>query len=129
MRRRDFIKVVAGSAASWPLAVRAQQPEKVRRIGVLMTPAENDSDAGSGIAAFPQGLHEIGWTEGRNLQIDYRWGGGDIDRIRASAKELIELSPDVIVAHSTPPVKALLQGTRSIPIMFLTVTDPLSQGL
>jgi putative tryptophan/tyrosine transport system substrate-binding protein len=86
MRRRDFIKGITGSAAVWPLAAGAQQVEKVRRIGVLMTPAENDSDAGLGIAAFRQGLHELGWSEGRNLQIDYRWGGGDIDRIRAFAK-------------------------------------------
>jgi len=127
--RRQFLSAFGGAVANWPLAVDAQQPERVRRIGVLMTPAENDSDAGSGIAAFRQGLHELGWSEDRNLQIDYRWGGGDIDRIRAFAKELIELSPDIIVAHSTPPVKALLQGTRSIPIVFLTVTDPLSQGL
>jgi putative tryptophan/tyrosine transport system substrate-binding protein len=104
--RRLFLSAFGG-AANWPLAVHAQQPERVRRIGVLMTPAENDADAGSGIAAFRQELHERGWSEGRNLQIDYRWGG----------------------AHSTPPVKALLQGTRSIPIVFLTVTDPLSQGL
>jgi putative ABC transport system substrate-binding protein len=82
-----------------------------------------------GIAAFRQGLRDLGWSEGRDLRIDYRWGGGDIDRIRAFAKELIELSPDIIVAHSTPPVVALRERTRSIPIVFLTVTDPLSQGL
>jgi ABC-type uncharacterized transport system substrate-binding protein len=129
MQRRKFIKLIAGATTAWPLAARAQQHERMRRIGMLMTPAENDPAVRSGIAAFRQGLHELGWSEDRNLQIDYRWGGGDHDRIRAFAKELIELSPDIIVAHSTPPVVALHRGTSSIPIVFLTVTDPLSQGL
>jgi putative tryptophan/tyrosine transport system substrate-binding protein len=129
IRRRQLLSAFAGAVANWPFAVDAQQSERLRRIGVLMTPAENDPAATSGIAAFRQSLQELGWSEGRNVHIDYRWGGGNIDRIRAGAKELIELSPDVIVAHSTPPVKALVQGTRSIPIVFLTVTDPLGQGL
>jgi putative tryptophan/tyrosine transport system substrate-binding protein len=129
VERRQFFYVLGGAVANWPLALHAQQTEKLRRIGVLMTPAENDPAAVSGIAAFRQGLQELGWSEGRNVHIDYRWGGGDIDRIRAGAKDLIELSPDVIVAHSTPPVKALVQQTHSIPIVFLTVTDPLGQGL
>jgi putative tryptophan/tyrosine transport system substrate-binding protein len=127
--RRQFISALGGVSLAWPLAARAQQGERMRRIGMLMTPAENDPAVRSGIAAFRQGPHELGWSEGRNLQIDYRWGGGDLDRIKAFAKELIELSPDVIVAHSTPPVVALHRGTSSIPIVFLTVTDPLSQGL
>ena len=127
--RRKFISALGGATIAWPLAARGQQGERMRRIGMLMTPAENDPAASSGVAAFRQGLHELGWSERRNLQIDYRWGGGDIDRIRTFAKELIELSPDIVVAHSTPPVKALLQQTHSIPIVFLTVTDPLSQGL
>jgi putative tryptophan/tyrosine transport system substrate-binding protein len=129
MRRRDFIKVIAGSMAMGPLPALAQSAYRMRRIGMLMAPAENDPDILSGIAVFRQGLHELGWSEGRNLQIDYRWGAGDVDRIRAFAKELIELSPDIIVAHSTPSVVALHQRTSSIPIVFLTVTDPLSQGL
>jgi putative ABC transport system substrate-binding protein len=129
MRRRRFITLLGGAAVTWPVTVRAQQPERMWRVGVLMAPAENDPDARSGIAAFRQGLHELGWNEGRNLRIDYRWGGGDVDLIRAFAKELIELSPDVVVGHSTPSVVALRQETHSIPIVFLTVTDPLGQGL
>jgi putative tryptophan/tyrosine transport system substrate-binding protein len=128
MRRRDFIKVIAGSLVGWSLATRAEQAERMRRIGVLMTPAENDPDARSGIEVFRQGLHELGWSEGRNLQIDYRWGGGDFGRIKVFAKELIDLSPDVLVGHSTPSVVALRQKTHSIPIVFLTVTDPVGQG-
>jgi len=125
--RREFIAVLGGATA-WPLSARAQQPERMRRIGVLMTPAENDPDARSGVEVFRQGLHELGWSEGRNLQIDYRWGGGDVGRIKVFAKELVDLSPDVIVGHSTPSVVALRQETRSIPIVFLTVTDPVGQG-
>jgi putative tryptophan/tyrosine transport system substrate-binding protein len=126
--RRKFIAALSGTAFAWPLAARAQQGERMRRIGVLMSPAENDPDARSGIEVFRQGLHELGWSEGRNLQIDYRWGGGDVGRIKVFAKELIDLSPDVIVGHSTPSVVALRQETRSIPIVFLTVTDPVGQG-
>jgi putative tryptophan/tyrosine transport system substrate-binding protein len=126
--RRKFIAALGGTAFAWPLAARAQQGERMRRIGVLMSPAENDPDARSGVAVFRQGLHGLGWSEGRNLQIDYRWGGGDVSRIKAFAKELIDLSPDVIVGHSTPSVAALRQETRSIPIVFLTVTDPVGQG-
>ena len=126
--RRKFIAALGGTAFVWPFAARAQQPERMRRIGVLMTPAENDPDARSGVEAFRQGLHELGWSEGRNLQIDFRWGGGDVGRIKVFAKELINLLPDVIVGHSTPSVVALRQETRSIPIVFLTVTDPVGQG-
>ena len=127
--RRKFIAAFGGAAFARPLGAHAQQPDRMRRIGVLMTPAENDPDARSGVAIFRQGLHELGWSEGRNLQIDYRWGGGDVGRIKVFAKELIDLSPDVIVGHSTPSVVALRQETRSIPIVFLTVTDPVGQGL
>jgi putative tryptophan/tyrosine transport system substrate-binding protein len=125
--RRKFIATLSGTAFAWPLAARAQG-ERMRRIGVLMTPAENDPDARSGVEVFRQGLHELGWSEGRNLQIDYRWGGGDVGRIKVFAKELIDLSPDVIVGHTTPSVVALRQETHSIPIVFLTVTDPVGQG-
>ena len=125
--RRKFIAALSGTAFAWPLAARAQG-ERMRRIGVLMTAAEDDPDARSGVAVFRQGLHELGWSEGRNLQIDYRWGGGDVGRIKVFAKELIDLSPDVIVGHTTPSVVALRQETRSIPIVFLTVTDPVGQG-
>jgi putative tryptophan/tyrosine transport system substrate-binding protein len=128
MRRRDFIKLIAGSVVGWPLATRAQQAERMRRIGVLMMVAENDPDARSGVEVFRQGLHELGWSEGHNLQIDYRWGGGDLGRIKVFAKELVDLSPDVIVGHSTPSLVALRHETHSIPIVFLSVTDPVGQG-
>ena len=125
--RRKFIAALSGAAFAWPLAARAQG-ERMRRIGVLMNAAENDPDARSGVEVFRRGLHELGWSEGRNLQIDYRWGGGDVGRIKIFAKELVDLSPDVIVGHTTPSVVALRQETRSIPIVFLTVTDPVGQG-
>ena len=129
VKRREFITLLGGAAALLPLAARAQQPERVRRIGVLMAVAESDADVRSGVALFQQSLQELGWKDGRNIRIDYRWGDADADRIQALAKELVVLQPDVLVAHSTPSAKGLLQATRSIPIVFLTVTDPLGQGL
>jgi ABC-type uncharacterized transport system substrate-binding protein len=130
MRRRDFIRGMGGSVATiWPLAARAQQPNRMRRVGVLMAVAKSDADARKGIAIFQQELQELGWTDGQNVRIDYRWGDADPDRIQALAKELVELHPDVLVGHSTPSAKGLLKQTRSIPIVFLTVTDPLGQGL
>ena len=127
--RREFITLLGGAAAAWPLVARAQQPERVRRIGVLMAVAESDADVRSGVALFQQSLQELGWKDGRNIRIDYRWGDAGADRIQALAKELVGLQPDMLVAHSTPSAKGLLQATRSIPIVFLTVTDPLGQGL
>jgi putative tryptophan/tyrosine transport system substrate-binding protein len=129
VKRREFITLLGGAAAAWPLAARGQQAERVRRVGVLMAVAESDADVRSGVALFQQRLQELGWNDGRNIRIDYRWGDADADRIQALAKELVGLQPDVLVAHSTPSAKGLLQATRSIPIVFLTVTDPLSQGL
>jgi putative tryptophan/tyrosine transport system substrate-binding protein len=129
MRRRDFIKVVAGLAAVWPFEARAQQPDRMRRVGVLMAVAESDADVRKGIAIFQQQLRELGWRDNQNIRIDYRWGAADPGRILALAKELVELHPDVLVGHSTPSAKGLLNQTRSIPIVFLTVTDPLGQGL
>src|SRR5260370_19325586 len=128
MNRREFITLL-GSVASWPLAARAKQSQRIRRVGLLMADAERDVDVRSGVAIFQQSLQELGWTDGRNLRIDYRWGDADAVRIQALAKELVGLRPDVLVAHSTPSAKGLLQATRSIPIVFLTVTDPLGQGL
>ena len=128
MKRREFITLIGGAAA-WPVAARAQQSQRVRRVGVLMAVAESDTDVRSGVTIFQQSLQELGWTDGRNIRIDYRWGDADADRIHALAKELVGLQPDVLVAHSTPSAKGLLQATRSIPIVFLTVTDPLGQGL
>jgi putative ABC transport system substrate-binding protein len=126
MRRREFITLVGGSAVAWPLALRAQQSEQMRRIGVLMPFAKDNPDAQARITAFLQELHKLGWTEGRNLQIEYRWGSGDLQK---AAAELVALSPDVILASTTPAVAALQQATRSVPIVFANVADPVSGGL
>jgi putative ABC transport system substrate-binding protein len=129
MKRREFITLLGGAAVC-PLAARAQQQsQRIRRVGVLMAVAESDADVRAGVAIFQQSLQELGWSDGRNIRIDYRWGDADADRIQALAKELVGLQPDVLVAHSTPSAKSLLQATRSTPIVFLTVTDPLGQGL
>jgi putative tryptophan/tyrosine transport system substrate-binding protein len=129
MQRREFITLLGGAAAAWPLAARAQQTDRVRRVGVLINLSENDLEAQRLVTAFREGLAQLGWADGRNLRIDYRWAGGDVDRIRAFATELVELSPDVIVGYATPSVVALQQETRSIPIVFVSVTDPVGQGL
>jgi ABC-type uncharacterized transport system substrate-binding protein len=128
MRRREFITLLGGAGA-WPVAARAQQAERMRRIGVLMNLSESDLEAQRLVTAFRESLTQLGWTDGRNLRIDYRWAGGDVSRIRAFAKELVELSPDIMVGYATPSVVALQQETRSIPIVFLSVTDPVGQGL
>jgi putative ABC transport system substrate-binding protein len=103
MRRREFIVLLSGAAASWPLTVRAQQPERVRRLGILMAVAESDADARKGIGILQQRLQQLGWKDGNNLRIDYRWGNADADRIQTFAKELVDLEPDVLVGHSRLP--------------------------
>jgi putative tryptophan/tyrosine transport system substrate-binding protein len=129
MRRRDFINVLSATAAAWPLAVRAQQPTGMRRVGVLLNLSENDVESQRLVTAFRRELAQLGWTDGRNLRVDYRWAGGDVVRIRAFARELVQLSPDIVLGYATPSVVALQQETRSIPIVFLSVTDPVGQGL
>jgi putative tryptophan/tyrosine transport system substrate-binding protein len=129
MRRREFMTLLGGAATTWPLAARAQQPAGIRRVGVLMNLSENDLEAQRLVTAFREGLAQLGWVDGRNLRMDYRWASGDVGRIRAFAKELVELSPDIIVGYATPSVVALQQETRSVPIVFLSVTDPVGQGL
>jgi len=124
MRRREFITLV-GAGALWPLALHAQQSGQMRRIGVLMPFAKDNSDAQARVMGFLQGLQTLGWTEGRNLQIEYRWGSGDLQK---AAAELVALSPDVIFASSTAAVAALQQATRSVPIIFANVADPVSGG-
>jgi putative tryptophan/tyrosine transport system substrate-binding protein len=124
MRRRDFIQGMVGSAIAWPLAAHAQQPDRMRRIGVLMGFPESDSLARSYIATFREGLQKLGWTDGRNVRIDTRWAAFDAESRQRFAKELIALQPDVILSHTTPTTAALLQETRTIPIIFATVTDP-----
>jgi putative ABC transport system substrate-binding protein len=122
--RRRFISALGGVAAAWPLAARAQQTERVRRIGVLISGSENDPEYQAALASFREALQPLGWTEGRNVQIDTRWAADDPALRRAFAKELVALQPDVIVVRATPVLAALLQETRTIPIVFVTVSDP-----
>src|SRR5262245_5597692 len=130
MKRREFIALVGGgAAAAWPLAARAQQSGAMRRIGVLTNRAADDPEVQTRYAAFLQGLQEAGWAVGRNMRIDVRWSGGDAGRIRAFAQELIALAPDVILATNTPTVIALQQVTRTVPIVFATVGDPVGAGV
>jgi len=126
IRRREFITLIGGAAAAWPLAARAQQPERMRRIGVLM--GVEDPQNRLRIEAFVQRLRQLGWIEGRNVQIDYRWGVGDADRIRRSAAELVALAPDVMLTSGSATLGALLQATRAVPIVFATVADPVGAG-
>jgi ABC-type uncharacterized transport system substrate-binding protein len=127
VRRRDFIKVIAGSAVGWPLAARAQQ--RMRRIGVLMSLASDDQEGQARLAAFVQGLRDLGLTEGRDVRIDIRWGIGNADDARKYAAELVALAPDVILASGGTVVGALLQATRTVPIVFTQTADPVGGGL
>jgi len=129
MRRRTFITLLGGAATAWPLAAGAQQPERVGRIGVLMAYAQNDREYQSYLAAFREELQKLGWTEGRNVQIDYRWAALDPELMRRFARELIALQPDVILSSSSPTTASLLQETRSIPIIFANIADPVGSGL
>jgi putative ABC transport system substrate-binding protein len=128
MKRRTFITLLGGAAA-WPLAARAQQPERVRRIGVLMNIAADDADAPTRIAAFAQGLQELGWTIGRNLRIEYRWSAGEADRIRRYAAEIAAFSPDVIIAAGGAHAAAVQRAAPAVPVVFLSVNDPVAAGL
>jgi putative tryptophan/tyrosine transport system substrate-binding protein len=128
MKRREFIALLGGWVATWPLGAGAQHAQHVRRIGFLLGLAENDPEVRARVAAFREGLEALGWTETRNIRIDYRFAGGDPDRVRAYAAELVASAPDLIVAQSTPVVAALKQATRNIPIVFAVVNDPVGQG-
>jgi putative ABC transport system substrate-binding protein len=128
MRRRDVIALLVGAAAGWPLASRAQQPDQMRLIGVLMAYVESDSTAQSWLAAFRAALAKLGWTDGSNLRIELRWSGADADRMRALAKELIDLRPNAIFGVTTPAIGALARETKTIPIVFAGVTDPIGSG-
>ena len=127
MKRREFISLVGGTAAVWPLAARAQ-PERMRRIGVLMNLTADDPEASGRVTAFAQGLQQLGWTDGHNVRIDYRWGAIDADRSRRPAAELIALAPDVVLAVAAPAVVALQQTARTLPMVFVNVVDPVSAG-
>jgi ABC transporter substrate binding protein len=128
MRRREFLTLLGGTAASWPLAARGQQPERVRRIGVLMSSAADDPETPARVTVIAQGLQELGWTVGRNVRIDYRWGAGDIELFRKYAAELVALKPDVILATAGSIVGALQQESRTVPIVFVTTVDPVGGG-
>jgi ABC-type uncharacterized transport system substrate-binding protein len=127
MRRRDFITLIGGAAA-WPLAARAQQSATMRRIGVLMAFNETDSRAKGWLSRFASGLSQLGWTNGSNLRIDVRWAGDDVKQMRLFAKELVGIKPDVILAFGTPVTAALQRETRTIPIVFAIVSDPVGEG-
>jgi putative tryptophan/tyrosine transport system substrate-binding protein len=128
MTRREFIRLLGGVAAAWPLAARAQQAERIRRIGVLMNLAADDPEAPTRIAAFAQGLGEFGWNVDRNARIEYRWGSGDAERIRREAAELVALAPDVILSSGSPSVAALQRATGRVSIVFVQVVDPVGSG-
>jgi ABC-type uncharacterized transport system substrate-binding protein len=128
MQRREFILALGGAAASWPLAARGQQAERMRRIGVLMNQAMDDPEGQARLAAFLQELQQLGWTDGRNLRIDFRWGAGDAERTRRYAAELVALAPDVILGSTSPAVAGLQQATSTVAIVFVQLADPVGAG-
>jgi putative tryptophan/tyrosine transport system substrate-binding protein len=127
-RRREFITLLGGAAVAWPLVAHGQQGPRMRRIGVLMAQAADDPDGQARVAAFLQGLRELGWVEGRNVRLDYRWGGGDVGRIRKDAAELVALTPDVILAGGGQVMGPLHEATRTVPIVFTQTADPVGAG-
>ena len=129
MRRREFIKLVGGAVAGWPLTARAQQGERIRRIGVLLPTAADDKEYQTRLGAFLQAMALLGWNIGRNMRIDTRWAGANPAEIRRHASELAVLAPDVIVVHGSGPLRAVLQATRTVPIVFPVAGDPVGSGL
>ena len=127
MRRREFITLLGSGAVAWPLAARAQS-DRMRRIGMLMAYAASDPEAQLFVRTFVQGLSEFGWTDGKNLQIDFRWAAGDVEQMRVHAKQLVAANPDLIVANTTPVTAALHRETRAIPIVFVIASDPVGDG-
>jgi putative ABC transport system substrate-binding protein len=128
LKRREFLTLLGGVAAAWPLTSRAQQAERMRRVGVLMASKETDTRPKVWLSRFTQGLTELGWVDGRNLLMDVRWAGDDVDRMRMFAKQFVNLQPDVILAFGTPATAALQRETRTIPIVFAIVSDPVGEG-
>jgi putative ABC transport system substrate-binding protein len=128
MRRREFITVVAGAAVSWPLTVQAQQTEQLRRVGLLVNRAADDPDGQARVAAFQQVLQQLGWSDGRNVRVDTRWDEDDIELSRRYARELVALAPDVILASGAPSVAALQHVSRTLPIVFVAIVDPVGAG-
>jgi putative ABC transport system substrate-binding protein len=129
VRRRDLITLLGSAAAGWPLVARAQQGDRVRRIGVLWPRDESDLDSKPYVSTYTQALADLGWTDGRNVRIDFRWGRGDINRMRALAQELVGLQPDIIVTSVASATVAVLRETRTIPIVFTGVADPVASGI
>jgi putative ABC transport system substrate-binding protein len=129
IKRREFVSLLGGATVAWPFAALAQKPDRPRRIGVLMSLGENDPEGKAQLSGFAQGLAGLGWSEGPKLGMDVRWGGGDLNKIRTFAKELVAMQPDVILSQGTPVTAALQQETRTIPIVFVVVTDPVGEGL
>ena len=127
MRRREFITLLGGASATWPLAARAQQPDRMRRIGVLMYTNSGETDSQARIAALVQGLQDAGWVVGRNLKIDIRWSNGDLSRLRRDAKELIALSPDIVVAGVGPTTLTLQEASRTVPIVMAQAVKAVSK--
>jgi ABC-type uncharacterized transport system substrate-binding protein len=128
MKRREFISLLGGAAAAWPLAAWAQQPERMRRIGVLTPFPADDAEGHARLTAFAQALQQLGWTVGQNVRVDYRWGPGNAETMRKYATELVALSPDVVLAYSSAAVPPLLEASRSVPIVFAGVADPVAAG-
>jgi putative ABC transport system substrate-binding protein len=128
MRRREFITLVGGAAASWPFATEAQQSDRVKRVGVLLVRAQNDSDGQVHAQVFEQEMQMLGWSKDHNVRFDYRWAAGDAERISTFAKEIVDARPDVIVGHTTTAIAALPRETHTIPIVFIAVTDPIGSG-
>jgi putative ABC transport system substrate-binding protein len=128
IKRREFVSLLGGATVAWPFVALAQKPDRMRRIGVLMSLGENDSEGMAQLSGFTQGLADLGWSDGSNLRMDVRWGGGDVNKIRTFAKELVAMRPDVILAQGTPVTAALQRETRTIPIVFVVVTDPVGEG-
>jgi putative ABC transport system substrate-binding protein len=128
MRRREFITLLGGAAAAWPMAAQAQQSDRVRRIGVVIPYPESDTQIQAQVGAFREEIERLGWSNGRNVRIDYRWTGGEVGQIQTFSKELIALQPDVILSRSTAATAAILHETRTIPIVFVVVSDPVGDG-
>jgi putative ABC transport system substrate-binding protein len=129
LKRREFVGLLGSAAAAWSCTVHAQQPERMRRIGVLMLYPENDSEGQLRATALREGLQKLGWVVGRNVQIDFQWGLGDADWLRSKAAQLLQLAPDVILANGTPAAKTMQQASRTVPVIFIAGSDPVVDGL
>jgi len=128
MRRRDFIKVIAGSVAAWPFAADAAEPTRLRHVALLMAQGKNNQEAEAWLAALREGLEKLGWSEGRNIHLEFRWAGFDMELMQRQARELVGLHPDLIFTSSSPIIGTVLQLTQTIPVVFPNIVDPVGQG-